>query len=140
MFRNGWRWFDPWTAMQEMEDMVGRTLSRDKTQRFPAVNYLSKGYDAVVTAEIPGVEPGDINISVEGKILTISGERKTEELREGETCHRSERQQGRFKRSLELPFEVESSKVEARFENGVLIITLPRTEAGKPRKIEISNN
>jgi HSP20 family protein len=120
-----------------MDDMLERAFAREKPQRFPAINYLSKGYDTVVTAEIPGVDPRGINISVEGKTLTISGERNPEELREGETCHRRERWQGRFKRSVELPYDIEGERVEAKFENGVLTVTVHGAEEGKRRKIEI---
>jgi HSP20 family protein len=92
---------------------------------------------AVVTAELPGVNTEDIDISVVGDTLTLTGSRQPDELKEDETYHRRERGYGRFTRAFQLPFPVESDKVEAIFEKGVLHISLPRAEADKPKKIAI---
>jgi HSP20 family protein len=92
---------------------------------------------AVVTAELPGVNPEDIDVSVVGETLTLTGSRTPEELKEGEKYHRRERGQGKFTRTFQLPFPVEADKVEAVFEKGVLHISLPRAEADKPKKISI---
>jgi HSP20 family protein len=92
---------------------------------------------AVVTAELPGVNTEDIDISVVGDTLTLTGSRQPDELKEDETYHRRERGYGRFTRAFQLPFQVEADKVEAIFEQGVLHISLPRAEADKPKKIAI---
>jgi len=91
----------------------------------------------IVTAEIPGVQIGDIEISVMNETLTVSGQRTPDEVGEGVRYHRRERGYGRFTRSLQLPYPVEAENVEATFRNGVLHITLPRAEEDKPRKITV---
>ncbi len=93
--------------------------------------------DVVVTSEIPGVNPDDIDISVTGDTLTIKGKRQQPELKEGQTWQRRERSGGSFYRTIELPFTVDSSKVEADYTKGILKITLPRAESEKPKKISI---
>jgi HSP20 family protein len=138
------RWFDPWREFWAVEDVFNTMASRFRPEapgsEFPAINYYTEGNDAVVTAELPGVEPEKLDVSVVGKTLTISGERPHEGLEEGESYHRRELWHGRFKRTLELPFSVESGKVEARFERGVLTMVLPMAEDEKPRKITVSSN
>ncbi len=104
---------------------------------YPAMNVWMNEEGAIITAELPGIAPEDLDISVVGDTLTVSGERKPEELKEGETYHRRERGYGKFSRAFQLPFEVEADKVSATFKNGVLHITLPRAEADKPRKIAV---
>ena len=81
------------------------------------------------------VDPETIELSVVGKSLTLRGARQSEELKEGETYHRRERWEGSFSKTVQLPFTVESDKVNARFTRGVLTVELPRAEAEKPRKI-----
>jgi HSP20 family protein len=106
---------------------------------YPVMNVWSNEEGAVVTAELPGVEVENIDISVVGDTLTLSGSRQAEELNEGEKFHRRERGFGKFSRSFQLPFRVESDKIEATFEKGVLHISLPRSEADKPKKIDVKS-
>jgi HSP20 family protein len=103
---------------------------------YPAMNVWTNEDGAIVTAELPGVAPEDIDISVVNETLTVTGTRQPEEV-EGATYHRRERGQGRFTRSFQLPFRIENDKVDANFERGVLQITLPRAEADKPKRIEV---
>jgi HSP20 family protein len=103
---------------------------------YPAMNVWTNEEGAIVTAELPGVAPEDIDISVVNETLTVTGERQPDEVEEA-TYHRRERGQGRFTRSCQLPFRVESGEVEATFERGVLHIHLPRAEADKPKRIEV---
>lgn len=112
-------------------------ISQEVSQDFPAVNVWVGEHDAIVNAEIPGVEIEKIDISVIADSLTISGSREPATLGEGESYYRQERDFGRFTRTLRLPFNVEADKVDARYENGVLFITLPRAEADKPKKVAI---
>lgn len=91
----------------------------------------------VIEMEVPGVDPKAVDISVKGDMLTVTGERPVEALGEKATVYRRERNAGKFSRSLELPFGVDSAKVTAHYRNGVLRITLPRAEADKPRKISV---
>jgi HSP20 family protein len=104
---------------------------------YPAMNIWTDENNAIVTAELPGVSPDHIDISVEEDLLTLRGGRQREELDEGVTFHRRERRFGPFTRTFRLPFRVEAEKVEAVFENGVLNVTLPRAEADKPRRIAV---
>ena len=93
-----------------------------------------------MTLEVPGVEPSDVEVSVDGNVLKVSGERRderTEDAGEDERFHRKERFVGRFERHLELPFRVAVEKVEARFDRGILEIRLPRTDEDRPRKIPV---
>ena len=105
--------------------------------RFPALNVWGNDERVVVTAELPGLEVEDIDISVVNNQLTIKGERKGDKPAEGAICHRNERGEGAFVRTVRLPFAVENDKVEAKYDKGVLTITLPRSEATKPKRIEI---
>ncbi len=129
---------DPWREFER----VNRALTgwnAPSSVEFPAVNVWVAENNAVVTSELPGVEPEDIDISVAGKTLTIRGSRKSGELKEGESFHRRERWHGQFTKTLEMPFSIESGKVEAKFVKGVLNIALPRAEAEKPRKISVKS-
>jgi HSP20 family protein len=106
---------------------------------YPALNIWSSEEGLVVNAEVPGIDVEDIEISVVGETLTLNGARKSEDLEEGVRYHRQERGYGKFNRSVELPFPVDIDKVEATFKNGVLQISLPRSEADKPKKIVVKS-
>ncbi|MBS0272476.1 MAG: Hsp20/alpha crystallin family protein [Proteobacteria bacterium] len=85
-----------------------------------------------ITAELPGVAEGDINLSLSKGILTISGEKKSEEKKEGETYYITERQYGSFSRSLKLPYEPEQDDIKASFKEGVLKVSVPKPKEMKP--------
>ncbi len=138
-FRRAGNAWDPWQELERMNRRFSDLASSLSGGEFPLVNIWTNGNDAVLTAEIPGIEPSAVDISVVGKTLTLSGSRSAGEAGEGESHHRRERWQGRFTRSVELPFLIESNKVEARFSKGVLQITLPRAEADKPKKIPVKS-
>jgi HSP20 family protein len=134
----------PWREMDRLQREMNRLFSdafahpeRRVAPGYPTINVWTNEESAVVTAELPGVKPDDIDISVEGDTLTLTGNRQPEELEEGEKYHRRERRYGRFTRTFQLPFQVEVDKVEALFEKGVLHISLPRAEVDKPKKIAI---
>jgi HSP20 family protein len=91
-----------------------------------------------VRAEIPGIEPNDMEISLVNDTLTVKGSRQAEVLQEDETCHRQERGYGQFTRTIQLPFAIEADRVQASFNSGVLEVKLPRAEAEKPRKISVT--
>lgn len=104
----------------------------------PAIDLHEDKDNLVVTAEVPGVKKEEIDVSLQDGTLTISGERKHEaKSGEGET-YRSERYYGRFQRSIQLPTPVEGDKVKASYKDGVLTVTLPKTEAAKPKQIEVN--
>ena len=90
-----------------------------------------------IRAELPGVEPQDVEVSVTGNVLTIRGEKKAEERAEGQTRRRGERRYGKFVRSLEFPTDLDSEKVEATSKHGVLSIRLPKAAAARPKTVAI---
>jgi HSP20 family protein len=128
---------DPFTAMRRLQDEVNRAFAAPRAAGFPAVNIWQGTDSAALTAEIPGVEPADLEISVKEDVITIAGERKPPEVAEGTVRQRRERAYGRFSRAIRLPYRVDPDRVEARFADGVLEIELHRPEADKPRRIQI---
>jgi HSP20 family protein len=104
----------------------------------PALNLVEKSDAYVVSAELPGVKPEDVEISVAGRTLTLAGRRAEPELDEKARHHRRERSLAAFSRVLALPAEVDPDKVEARAAAGILTITLPKAEKAKPRRIAVS--
>jgi HSP20 family protein len=103
----------------------------------PAVDIYEDEHNIVLTAEVPGVEEKDLDISLENGVLTISGERKMENEEKQDNFHRIERSYGRFTRSFTLPPTVDENNVKAEFNNGVLKITLAKREEAKPKQIKI---
>jgi len=120
---------------QRMDDVFAGASGA--VHAFPPVNVWHNGEGAIVTAELPGCDIGDIEISIHGDTLTLRGSRKPEELKEGEQFHRRERVFGQFSRTLTLPFRADAERAEAKFNSGVLSITLPRAVEDKPRNIAI---
>ena len=132
----------PWREMERLRREMNRLLSGygssvTVASGFPAMNVWTNEDGAVITAELPGIDPKGVDISVNNDTLTVTGNRQPEELPQDATYHRRERGSGRFSRSFQLPFQVEAGKVMATFERGILQITLPRAEADKPRKIAV---
>lgn len=103
----------------------------------PAVDVAESADKITVKAEIPGLEPKDIEISMVGDTLTIKGEKKVEREEKEENYHLIERSYGSFSRSMKMPAAVDPDKVEATYKNGVLTIILPKKEEVKPKTIEI---
>jgi len=104
---------------------------------FPPMNIYDDGEGYVARAELPGVDPKDIDITVTGDTLTIRGKREIKQINGQNSYHRRERKSGEFKRAFSLPNRVDSNKVSAISKNGILEIYLPRAEESKQRKIEI---
>ena len=131
---------DPFRAMNLIQNEINRIFDStlaSGTGVHPPVNVWAGKEEAVVTAELPGMNPADIHLSVQDEGLLIEGERKEFKPKEGETVHRSERLFGPFRRIIALPFRVEAEKIRAVYTNGVLTVHLPKHEAEKPRKIQI---
>jgi len=132
--------FGPWSAIDRLQNEMNSLISRfapSSAQDFPAINIWADEEKAVVTTELPGISTDAIEISVAGKILTISGLREPEKAEEGESYHRRERWYGKFTKTIEMPFPVNPAKVEAKFKKGVLYVSLPRLEADRPKKITV---
>lgn len=139
------RWMQygmPWGlgGMMRLQEEMNRLFDESiglGSHGYPAMNAWVSDEDVVLEAEVPGVKPDDLDISVQADTVTLSGERKQEPCKEGEFYHRQERDTGRFCRSFTLPFKVDAAKAEARFKSGVVRIRLPRAEEDKPRKISV---
>ena len=105
----------------------------------PAVDLYDEKDKFTVKMELPGMKKEDIEVSVDGNTLTISGERKQEEEQRGAETYRVERFFGRFQRSLILPQPVDPNRISATYQDGVLTIALPKTEEAKRKQIEVKN-
>jgi HSP20 family protein len=92
-----------------------------------------------ITMELPGVDPDDVRLSLENNVLTIRGEKRQQFDEDNERVHRFERVYGVFERTFVLPNTVDPERIEARFENGVLIVRIPKAERAKPREIRVSS-
>jgi HSP20 family protein len=103
----------------------------------PSLDLSETKDNFVVKAEVPGMDAKDINISLTGDLLTIKGEKKQEREEKEENYHLVERSYGAFSRSVRLPAEVESDKIEASYKNGILGITLPKSEKVKAKEVKI---
>ena len=139
LFRNPWADFE---RMRREFDTLFHGLAPEYPGRpggtvFPALNISEDADHLYVRAEIPGVKAADLDLSVEGDTLTISGERTTCPAGQQLSYHRREIECGRFNRAVTLPTKVNPDQVAAGFVNGVLTITMPKAAAVKPRKIEI---
>ena len=102
-----------------------------------ALDVAEKGDVFTVKASLPGISPDDLNVTLEDNVLTIQGEVKEDETIEESNYHIRERRTGSFSRSVRFPVPVESDKVEAEFENGVLTLSIPKAEAVKPKRIAV---
>lgn len=119
-----------WNPAVATEDVTNRGF-------LPAVDIRETPEFLTITAELPGLDKKDVQITLENQVLTISGERHFEKETKDETCHRIERSYGGFSRSFTMPANLKTDKVDARFLNGVLTIQMPKTEETKPKKITI---
>lgn len=106
---------------------------------FPPINLWAGADGAIVTAEVPGVNPDQIDVTVHQDTVTLHGKRDPEVIDENAIVHRQERQHGAFTRTVMLPFRVDANKVSARFDRGVLTLELPRPEMDKPRHIKVAH-
>lgn len=132
--------WSPWrdfSRMQNEMDRLFQSANDSYAPGFPPVNVYTREDQVIVSAELPGVSADKVDISVLDDTLTIKGAREVEDRPEGVTMHREERGAGEFARTLRLPFRVEASSVDAKFDNGVLEITLPRAEADRPKRIAV---
>lgn len=118
---------------REMEDFMTNMWG----EWSPAVDVAETDGKVRVKAELPGLEAKDIDVDVDGDVLTIRGEKKKEEEKKDEKYYCRETYSGSFQRSFRLPTGVKSDQVDAKFKNGVLTIDIPKSEESKQRKIDI---
>ena len=107
-------------------------------QSGPAADVVETANEIFVLLDLPGQKSEEIQIKVDKDVLTVEAERKLDRGKEGETYHRSERSTGKLVRSFTLPTNVDATRTEAKYEAGVLKITLPKREEAKPRTIQVS--
>ncbi len=140
MLANRW---EPWTEMNRLSREMDRLFGRGNGMgsplgvgAYPALNVWEDNDNLYAEAELPGFKLDDLEIYVTGNQLTITGERRPPE-HNGGTWHRQERGYGKFSRLIEVPVDVDGNRVSAEFKYGVLHITLPKSEAVKPRRIAV---
>jgi HSP20 family protein len=104
----------------------------------PAVDIYEHDGNIVLKAELPGIDPKDVDIRVENNVLTLRGERKVDTEVKKESYHRVERAYGAFSRAFTLPNVVDTDKIKAEYKDGVLRVTLPQREEAKPKQISIA--
>jgi len=140
---------EPGTGLSHLNDRMQRLLNetlggldwqyRDSAAAswVPPVDVFEEADSIRISAEIPGVRPEDLKISLEGNLLTIHGSKEQEAEAKTERVHRYERTYGAFERSFTLPASVEPNDIKANYDHGVLTITLPKSERAKPRQIDV---
>jgi HSP20 family protein len=146
MRQTRWQSFSPlWNQVQQLQNEMNHLFNRwsdggglrGLVAAFPPVNIWEDAESVFVEAELPGMDPKDLEIHITGgNHLTLKGDRKPQNLDKG-VVHRQERGYGAFSRVVALPFHVDADKVDAHFENGVLLVKLGKHEAAKPRKINV---
>ena len=128
------RMFEDWPRI------FGRRIDEEGLRGawMPAVDIRETKDAFDVTAELPGIDAKDVDVSVQENTLTIRGERRREEVKENETVHRIEREYGVFERSFTLPRSADAEKIQAKYREGVLSLTVPKREEAKPKSLKIS--
>jgi len=148
--------WDPFREFREMEDLrrevdrifesfsTGRPVRRQgaflpgrAARQYPLVNVYEDQDNLYVEALAPGIDPKALDLAVQGSTLTISGEKKPADNVPAEGYHRAEREAGKFVRTVDLPYPVGDEGVDASYKNGLLLVTLPKHEAAKPKQISV---
>ena len=144
------RW-DPFqdllSIQDEMNQLFTRAFGRERPGQSgepvqhrlwaPALDISERKDAYVVTVEVPGVKPEELDITLEDGLLTIQGERRFTQESSDQQFHRVERRYGSFRRSITLPSQVQADQIEASFDNGVLEVVVPKAEEAKPKKITV---
>lgn len=126
--------------LANLQDELDRLFESPLRAWAPVLDVREDKDNFVIRAELPGLKREEIEVSLQDGALVISGERKFEKTEEGVEVHRQERYYGKFQRALTLPEPVAADKVKADYKDGVLTVTLPKTEEAKPKKIDVSVN
>jgi HSP20 family protein len=150
------RWQRPISTWQNLEQLSGLRAEIDRLFESPLTelaraSQLLSGWtpaldvheekdDIIVRVELPGMKKEDIELSLHDGSLSISGERKSEKKFEDAEVYRAERFVGRFQRTVTLPAPVAADRVKAQYKDGVLTVTLPKTEEAKPKQIDVQVN
>lgn len=135
--------FRPFRMLQQEFDELLNRFASDWDGKWltgelaPACDLSETGDAYQVHMDVPGIKADDISVQVTGDTVHISGERKEEKEEKGKTYHRLERRSGKFSQTLRLPGAVNEDKVQAEFRDGVLTITLPKTETSKTKTVKV---
>ena len=146
--------YEPWSLLDRFQDELNRLSRNDLSLRDdingdssnivtshwrPAVDIKEEENRFVIQADVPGVDPKDIEITMENGVLTLKGERSSDKEETGEGYTRVERVRGTFYRRFSLPDTADADNIEAQGKNGVLEIVLPKHEKVQPRKITVKS-
>jgi HSP20 family protein len=142
--------WDPFHEMLSLRDAMSSLLQESfvRPSGMPAdavtamlpLDLSEKENEYIVKASLPGIRPEDVQISAHGDTLTIRGEMKAEQEKQDERYHLRERRYGQFQRTVRLPTPINPDKAQAQFENGVLMLILPKAEESKPKQIKIGSS
>jgi HSP20 family protein len=135
------RWPDLLRDVRRTQEEMNRLFGGFRlatSSEFPPVNVWAGPDGAVVAAEVPGVSPDELDITVHQDTVTLRGKREPEVMGDDMVAHRRERPHGSFTRTIVLPFRVDADKVAARFDRGLLTLELPRPAADKPRQVKVA--
>ncbi len=140
----GLHWQRRWDPFRELQREVGRLLesldpfqATRRAEVYPPLNLYDAGDHYILSAQLPGIAPGDIELTITGETLTMRGERRRAEGVRDDNYRRQERPMGRWSRTVTLPDRVENGQVSASFTNGILTVNLPKAEGAKPRHIAV---
>lgn len=136
---------DPWASLDQLhrglDELLGRSGTRPARRAggFPPVNLYESPDAYVLSAELPGLRSEDIEVQIEGNRVSLRGERSIEHP-EDASVHRAERRAGGFRRTIELPVDVDADKAEAAHRHGVLLLRVPKSEAHQPRRVAVQSS
>ena len=119
------------------EEFAKGTPFIEKSEWLPSIDITEDDKGVLLRVEVPGIDKKDIDITASGGLLTIKGEKKKDLEEKDACCHRVESHYGSFQRTLRLPEDVESDKIDASYKDGVLRITIPKAAKAEPKKIEV---
>lgn len=128
---------NPWQVLDQLHSDNLRRYGKRNWQ--PVVDIAEDANQYLINVELPGIKPEQVQVELEDQVLKVSGEKQRVE-EEGKTWRYRERATGQFSRSFRLPEDADRNNVNARFENGLLLVTIPKQEQTQPRKIEIQVN
>jgi HSP20 family protein len=138
------QWRQRWDPFHELQREMGRLFenldpvnSSRRANRYPPLNLYDDGDRYLLSVQLPGLAPADIDLKITGETLTLRGERKRAEGIKEDSYRRQERPMGRWSRTITLPERVESTQVSASFADGILTVSVPRAESAKPRQIPV---
>ena len=136
---------DPFTNLRRLNSALDEAFGSWPAEEnlpasswFPAIDVFEDKDAVKLLAELPGVRPEDVKLSLENNLLTIRGEKRQHAEEQAERIHRYERSYGTFERTFALPNTVDPEKISAKYEHGILTVTIPKSERARPREIPVS--